>query len=162
MTSNKEKNTTTFVKVGKILALYYASDKQTLNVKALSLDEKGVLHDKHYDKDLQRSVLIASQDSYTLASNHDIKMPNCALGENILMDYNPYHLVPGSKIMIGELLLEISQNCTLCKGLANVNPKLPKLLKKDRGIFAKVLSSGTIYLNDSIYIEKSLTNQRST
>ncbi|MEJ2414682.1 MAG: MOSC domain-containing protein, partial [Sulfurimonas sp.] len=56
------------------------------------------------------------------------------------VDINPYSLIPGEKLQIGETLFEITQNCTLCKGLSSVNSKLPKVLKNDRGIFAKVIS----------------------
>ena len=141
------------VRVGKILGLYRATNDETLSTTSLSFDEKGIINDKHYDKNIQRSVLIASQKSYALALSHGIDAPPHTLGENILMDYNPYHLSAGARITIGSLVLEISQNCTLCKSLAKVDTKLPKILKKDRGIFAKVISSGTIHLDDDIYIQ---------
>ena len=66
------------------------------------------------------------------------------LGENIIVDFNPYTLEENSQIKIGEVTLEISQHCTLCKSLAKVDSKLPKLLKNDRGVFAKVIQAGKI------------------
>jgi MOSC domain-containing protein YiiM len=75
------------------------------------------------------------------------------LGENILIDYNPYDLPVGTKLEIGEVVLEISQHCTLCKSLTKVDNALPKLLKNDRGIFAKVVKSGNISLKDKIKIK---------
>ena len=138
--------------VGKILELFYSTVDGRVNTTALVLDEKGVIEDKYYDKDTQRSVLITSLDSYKLAAKHDIDVPYSALGENLLIDYNPYHLRPGAKLVINDLELEISQNCTLCKSFAKVDVRLPKLLKDDRGIFAKVTSSGTIHKGDNIYL----------
>ena len=140
------------VKVGKILELFYSTSDGRVNTTALTLDEKGVIEDKYYDKDIERSVLITSIDSYTLALKHDIDVPHSALGENLLIDYNPYHLNPGAKLVINDLELEISQNCTLCKSFAKVDKRLPKLLKDDRGIFARVTSSGTIHKGDNIYL----------
>ncbi|OIP55630.1 MAG: MOSC domain-containing protein [Helicobacteraceae bacterium CG2_30_36_10] len=138
---------------GKILELFYSTNDGRINTTELALDEKGVIEDKYYDKDIQRSVLITSQESYKLAASHGIDAPYSALGENILIDYNPYHLRPGARLAIGDaLVLEISQNCTLCKSLAKVDARLPKILKDDRGVFAKVINSGTIQKGDNIYL----------
>jgi len=140
------------VKVGKILELFYSTNDGRVNTTELTLDQKGVVEDKYYDKDIQRSVLITSLESYKLATSHGINAPYSALGENLLIDYNPYHLKPGAKLIINNMELEISQNCTLCKSLTKVDSKLPKLLKNDRGIFAKVISSGIINKGDNIYL----------
>jgi len=137
---------------GNILELFYSTKEGRVKATELALDEKGVIEDKYYNKDIQRSVLITSKESYKLAADHGIEAQYSALGENILIDYNPYHLKPGARLTIGNLELEISQNCTLCKSLAKVDARLPKLLKNDRGIFAKVISGGTIRKGDNIYL----------
>jgi len=137
---------------GNILELFYSTNNGRVNTTELALDDKGVVEDKYYNKNIERSVLITSQDSYKLATENGIDAPYSALGENLLIDYNPYHLKPGAQLVIGDLILEISQNCTLCKSLAKVDAKLPKLLKNDRGIFAKVISGGTIHKGDNIYL----------
>jgi len=137
---------------GKILELFYSTDNGRVNTNELALDHKGVIEDKYYNKNIQRSVLITSYESYKLAARHGIDAPYSALGENILIDYNPYHLMPGARLTIGDIVLEISQNCTLCKSLAKVDARLPKLLKNDRGVFAKVISGGVIHKGDNIYL----------
>jgi MOSC domain-containing protein YiiM len=142
----------TLLQVGNVIEMFYSTSNGRVNTTALALDTKGVLEDKYYNKDTDRSVLIASLDSYKLAQNSGMDIAYSALGENLLIDYNPYHLKPGSRIKIGDLILEISQNCTLCKSLAKVDSALPKLLKNDRGIFAKVITSGTIHKSDNIYL----------
>ena len=153
----KVRNTTmSLLKVGKILELFYSTNDGRVSTTKLALDNKGVIEDKYYDKDIQRSVLIASQESYKLASSNGIDAPYSALGENILIDYNPYHLKPGARLSVGNLVLEISQNCTLCNSLSKVDKRLPKLLKDDRGIFAKVVTNGIINKGDNIYL---LNNQ---
>lgn len=140
------------IKVGNIFSLYYTPSQKHISSKVLHLDTRGIIEDKHYDKDISRSVLIVSLDSYTLAKKHHIDAPFGALGENILMDYNPYSLPVGSKLKIGSVILEISQHCTLCKSFTKVDTKLPKLLKNDRGIFAKVIDSGKISKGDKVYL----------
>jgi len=139
-------------KVGYISSMFYSALNGRTPATELQLDTKGIVKDKHYNKNIERSVLIASLDSYELAKNHGIDVPSGALGENLLIDYNPYHLPAGSRLKIGSVTLEISQHCTLCKSLTKLDGKLPKLLKNDRGIFAKIMESGTIKEGDDIYL----------
>ncbi len=138
--------------VGNVIEMFYSTSNGRVNTTALTLDSKGVLEDKYYNKNTDRSVLITSLDSYKLAKKHGVDAAYSALGENLLIDYNPYHLKPGTRLHIGDLVLEISQNCTLCNSLAKADASLPKLLKDDRGIFAKVIKGGTIVKSDNIYL----------
>ncbi len=141
-------------KVGKILELFI-SIKGNLNrfsQNNIDLDENGVKNDKFYGKNIQRSVLITSIASYELSTQNNIDMNYGQLGENILIDYNPYHLKEGTRIIIGNTILEISQQCTLCKSLAKVNENLPELLKEHRGVFAKVINNGIIHKGDTIHL----------
>ncbi len=139
-------------KVGNVSSLFYATVNGSTLAPELDLDKKGIVKDKHYNKNIERSVLIASLDSYALAKNHGIDVPDGALGENLLIDYNPYHLQAGTRLKIADVTLEISQHCTLCKSFTKIDAKLPKLLKDDRGIFAKVIESGSIKEGDDIYL----------
>ena len=139
-------------KVGNISSLFYADINGYTLASVLILDAKGIVRDKHYNKDKERSVLIASLDSYRLAKNHGIDVPYGSLGENLLIDYNPYQLQAGVRLKIADVTLEISQHCTLCKSFTKIDEKLPELLKNDRGIFAKVIESGSIKQDDDIYL----------
>jgi len=133
---------------GKVLQLFITkndTNKTKETPQTIQIDAQGVVGDKFYAKDLERAILITSLQSYQLTQDNGIEIERGSLGENILIDVNPYHLVPGERLTIGNNILEITQNCTLCKGLSSVNTKLPKLLKNDRGIFAKFVSgSGVI------------------
>jgi len=140
------------IKVGNIHSLFYSSADGRSVADELLLDTKGIVKDKHYNQNIQRSVLLASMHSYALAETQAIELTHGILGENLLMDYNPYHLPGGSRLRIGDAVLEISQHCTLCKGLSQVDAKLPKLLKNDRGIFARVTEPGKIRVGDDIYL----------
>lgn len=141
---------------GKVLKLFITCDdenKTRLSPEVITVNNNGVLEDKFYNKDLSRSVLITSIQSYEMALHEGIEIEPGSLGENILVDLNPYSLLPGDQLQIGDTVLEITQNGTLCKGLSSVSPKLPKLLKNDRGIFAKVINGkSTIKINDVIKI----------
>ena len=118
------------------------------------VDEQGILEDKFYAKEADRSILITSLDSYLLAKENNIDMEYGSLGENILVDINPYSLTEGDIISFGELELVITQNCTICNSLSKVDAKLPSVLKSDRGIFAKTLKSGKIRKGNTVKIIK--------
>lgn len=140
--------------VGKVLELFI-SVKETpsrVDKTKIRVDEHGVLQDKFYQKDSQRAILITSLQSYLLAEKNNIDLPYGALGENIMIDYNLYHLQAGDRIKLGEALLEITQNCTLCKGLSKVDERLPDLLKEYRGIFARTIIPAEIKKGDTICI----------
>jgi len=139
-------------KVGTISSLYYSPPTGRTSIEVLALDTKGIVNDKHYDTKSERSVLITSLESYELVKRHGIDAAPGVFGENLLMDYNPYQLQEGTKLRIGTVTLEISQHCTLCKSLTKIDAKIPKLLKNDRGIFARVIESGSITKDDNIYI----------
>ena len=138
--------------VGKVTHLFVSvqGSSSRLEKESFNLDPKGILEDKYYDANINRSVLLTTEESYDLAKSHNIVFPFGSLGENILMDYNPYHLNPGDQLRIGEVLLEISQNCTMCDHLSKIDESLPTLLKDDRGIFAKVIEGGVIKKEDEI------------
>jgi MOSC domain-containing protein YiiM len=143
--------------VGEVLQLFISVKDadgltKTIEQDEITLDEKGVINDKFYAKDPMRSILISSLESYTLAKENNIHMPFGSLGENILMDFNPYSFNVGDRLKIGDVILEITQNCTLCKGLSKVDSKAPKLLKNHRGIFAKTVTNGSIKIADKVYI----------
>lgn len=139
---------------GRVLELYVSvKDKDSRDIKEqIVLDEKGVIGDKFHGKNIQRSILITSKESYDLALQKGIEIPLGSLGENIMIDINPYSLTSGDKIQIGEALVEITNNCTICNGLSKVDSSLPDLLSDDRGIFAKTLNGGIIKKGDKVNI----------
>jgi MOSC domain-containing protein YiiM len=141
---------------GKVVKLFITkndANKTRLTPQEIQVDPAGIIGDKFYGKDSGRAILITSTESYKLTKEHDIDLEEGSLGENLLIDISPYHLTPGARFSVGDTLLEITQNCTLCKGLSIVNSKLPKLLKNDRGIFAKVVAgSSIIKIGDSVKI----------
>ena len=63
--------------IGKVLKLFIstAGDSKRGDESVIAVNELGVLGDKFYGKDAQRSILIASIDSYNLVKEYDIEMP---------------------------------------------------------------------------------------
>ena len=140
--------------VGQVLELFVSekSKSERTPKTVIELNNKGVVDDKFYAKDRERSVLLTTIESYDMAMRENIHISYGTLGENILIDYNPYGLAMGKQIQIAEVLLEVTQNCTICNHLSVIDKKLPSLLKEDRGIFVKVVESGFITKGDKIYL----------
>jgi MOSC domain-containing protein YiiM len=140
--------------IGKVCKLFISNEVKTHKHSFLELhcDEKGIVSDKFYDNDILRSVLLSSLDTYELCNQNSIDIAHGVLGENILMDYNPKDLEIGTQLRISEVVLEITQACTICNHLSVIHKNLPELLSSDRGIFAKVIKSGTIKVEDSIVL----------
>jgi len=140
---------------GKVLSLFISEKGNSSPVEKtqIQLDTKGIYGDKHYGTRPERTVLVTSVESYDMAFRElGVEMPHGYLGENLLIDYNPYRLPVGTHLHIGSTVLEITQNCTLCNHLSALDKRIPKLLKDDRGIFAKVVSQGTIREGDTVSV----------
>ncbi len=140
--------------VGKVLELFISKEGSSNRISktVIELDKNGVVDDKFYAKGQERSVLLSTIESYGIASCKNIYIPYGGLGENILLDFNPYSLPVGQQLQIGEVVLEITQNCTICNHLSIIDKRLPKLLKNDRGIFVKVIDVGFIEKGDKVYL----------
>jgi len=141
--------------IGKVMELFISikgKDRESKN--EILVDENGIIDDKFYAKNSERAILVTSNDSYLLAQENNIDAPSGSLGENILIDINPYELTLNDKIIIGEVELLVTQNCTICNSLSKIDPKLPSVLKCDRGIFTKSLKSGKIKKGDKVEIFK--------
>lgn len=138
----------------RVLALFISVNHGKRRVKKdkLELDEGGVLDDKFYAKNTNRLILITSTTAYALAKSSGVELEYGTLGENILIDREINHLCVGNQFKIGEIVLEITQNCTLCNGLSLLDPKLPEILKNDRGVFAKAITNGIIKKDDIIIV----------
>ena len=117
---------------------------------SIILDKDGIIGDKHYKNDPERSILITSIKSYEISKVAGISLNYGDLGENILVDFDPYGLPYGKRLKIGDAIIEITTKSTLCKSLTKIDNKLPKLLKDDRGIYAKVVQGASVSRGDLI------------
>ena len=135
----------------KILKLFIAN-KETKQMDAVTyfqLKFGGVVGDKYFGRE-DREVLLSSLSGYELAFSNGISIEYGTLGENILTDMNLKSLALGDHIKIGEAILEISMLCPVCNHLSVIKKELPQLIKKNRGIFAKVIQEGEVTLNDTL------------
>ena len=142
---------------GNIISLFISKKDFADRIKQseLIVDQDGVFIDKYYGKNINRSVLVSSLHSYEIAKQNDIKIHHGQLGENIIVDFDLNMLKLNKRLKIGDVILEITQQCTMCNSLLTIDEKLPKLLEHDRGVFVKVINEGIIKQGD---IVESLEN----
>ncbi len=140
---------------GTVLNLFLSTtDKNNPRKKVESIEVNifGVINDKFYKKDLNRLILVTSTKSYDMAYKENIDLDYGDLGENIITDLSLDDIRNANDIEISGIKFKLTQNCTLCKGLAEIDKRLPKLLKDNRGVFLQALSNGKICINDEIII----------
>jgi len=114
-------------------------------VKSLELIEGyGIKDDKFADDDLDKSVMIVGQNSYDIAKKNSIDLLPGSYGENVLLSFDPHTLNIGTILKIGNTTVEITEKCTICDHLSVFSPKLPRLIKKHRGMYCKILKGGQI------------------
>jgi len=118
----------------------------------IKVDTQGILDDKFYNKNPKRSILISSISAYDIIKKENISVQYGQLGENILVDFNPYTLAKGTQLQSGDVILEITQECTICKSLNKIGDNVSDLLQNDRGVFAKVIKEGILTQNDTLKI----------
>ena len=116
----------------------------------------GVIDDKFAGnpKKIDRSVMIVGTTPYNMAKEAGIELPEFALGENILLNFDPHTLAIGTLLEIGDAILEITSACTLCSHLTQYHKDLPKLIVKHRGVYCKILKSGIIKRDDTVALLK--------
>jgi len=120
--------------------------------KAHLVEGMGVEGDRHFGKHPDRAVLVAGRPAYELAAGAGIELPPGALGENLLVDFDPHALSPGTWLQIGTVLLELADVCTVCNSLSVFDLRLPKVLLGKRGLYARVLRGGVVEVGDSVQV----------
>lgn len=134
------------------LFLAHKDTKKRAAQQHISVDPEGIIGDKFYGKNKERSVLLVATLAYEMMNQKDISAHFGDLSENIVVDFNPYLLKEGTQLRIGEVVLQITHHCTLCDSLKTIDPCVPTLLANDRGVFAQVIKSGVINENQTISI----------
>ncbi|GIW25105.1 MOSC domain-containing protein [Meiothermus sp.] len=144
----------------KVLSLH-AGQGSTLPKPAIAqarlVEGQGLEGDRHFGKHPDRAVLVAGRSSYERAALAGIQLPLGALGENILLDFDPHLLGPGAQLEVGETLLELSGVCTVCNSLSVFDLRLPKVLLGRRGLYARVLRGGVVRLGDAVRVRTPQT-----
>ncbi len=110
----------------------------------------GILGDKFARKDLNQTVMIVGQRAYDIAAAEGIDIVPGSLGENILIDADPHQWPVGTQLKIGQAVVAITEACTLCNHLSVLDRRLPRLVRRDRGVYCRIVVSGNIQKGDPV------------
>lgn len=119
----------------------------------------GIKDDKFAGDDQNKTVMIVGIQSYELALENDIALQWGSLGENILLDVNPHDFNIGTRFKIGEAIIQITENCTICNHLSVFDDDLPILLKECRGLYCKIEKSGIVLKNSKVELLENSNSQ---
>ncbi len=117
----------------------------------------GIRGDKFAGKALDQTVMIVGTKAYALAEEAGVILEPGSLGENILIDGDPHALPVGTQLRIAEALLEITEACTLCDHLSVFDRRLPRLVRRDRGVYCRILRSGSVTADDRVWVEERMS-----
>lgn len=135
--------------IGKVIDTFSAKKGQSglprPKVENLNLIlNYGIENDKFAGDDQSKAIMIVGSYAYDLAKSNEIGLSFGSLGENVLFDFNPHDYDIGTVFKVGETLIQITQNCTVCNHLSVFDDDLPILVQECRGMYCRILKGGDI------------------
>jgi MOSC domain-containing protein YiiM len=137
--------------MGQVVFLQLCAKKKDPMVPAASLklvEDLGVEGDSHARPRSSRQVLFMAEencDAFGLAPGE--------VRENIVTRGIALQALPaGTRVEIGEAVLEITKDCEPCVFIERLRPGLRAQMERRRGMLARVLRSGEIRIGDAITV----------
>lgn len=121
----------------------------------------GAEGDRHAGKDPDRALLVTPVASYRAIAAEGLALSYGMLGENLVVDgFNLHDLPTGTRLEVGEGVLELVQVCTVCSSLSTIDLRLPKLAYGRRGVYARVLRGGVVTEAMPVTVLRDRTDSR--
>lgn len=121
---------------------------------AILVEDYGIENDAHAGKWHRQVSLLANE---SIEKMRELGAENLEFGvfaENITTEGIELHKLPiGTKLKIGEALLEVTQIGKECHSHCGVYEKVGMCIMPIQGIFAKVIKGGSIDVGDEIKVE---------
>lgn len=141
---------------GKALAVCISERKGTKKHPVDCIDLKinhGIVGDAHAG-DWHRQISLLADESVDKMRSTGIDLSAGDFAENILTQGVELKTLPiGTKINIGNAVIEVTQIGKECHNDCEIKKITGKCVMPTEGIFAKVITEGTIKAGDSILIE---------
>ncbi|MFQ5817609.1 MAG: MOSC domain-containing protein [Terriglobia bacterium] len=135
----------------RVVALYVSPARAQAMVarqQVQALANHGFADDAHARPGSRRQVLLL--DAETLK---EFSLRPGSLKENITtLRLKLARLAPGTRLRLGEALLEITKPCEPCSRMNQIRPGLQAKLHGRRGMLARVLTGGRIRVGDAIEV----------
>lgn len=138
---------------GNVLGLFAGGEGLAKTPQAaLRVDRGGAQGDRHHGRDANRALLLVPEADYRAIRAEGIDLPLGSLGENLVVSAIPSGLHPGTRLQIGAGEVEVTGDCTVCASLSAIDPRLPKLAYRRRGVYVRVRVEGRLNVGDEVRI----------
>jgi len=119
----------------------------------------GMIDDAHSDCHTHRQVSLLALESIHKMREMGLNLVPGDFAENITTEGIDLLTLPvGTRLTVGEVILEITQIGKECHTGCAIFKQVGKCIMPKEGIFAKVISGGTIKEGDTIYPEPTVKN----
>lgn len=140
---------------GKILAVNISQKKgeKKNNIDCgLFLENMGLENDAHAQAGINRQVSLLAKESIDKIRTKGLDVNHGDFAENLTVEGIDLPSLPvGTRLKVGkDVLLEVSQIGKVCHNRCNIFYTVGDCVMPKEGIFAKVLSSGEIKIDDKI------------
>ena len=143
--------------MGIVRAVCTSEKKGTLKEnkgEALFLEDFGLQGDSHAGK-WHRQVSLLSFEKIEEFRARGADVAFGAFGENLVVDgFDFRHLPVGTRFRCGDVLLEMTQIGKECHSGCAIYQQMGDCIMPREGVFARVLSGGTIRVGDEMTIEE--------
>lgn len=114
----------------------------------------GIDGDAHAGK-WHRQVSLLSADKIEAFNQRGANVVPGAFGENLVVDGFDFRALPvGTLLRCGDVLLEMTQIGKECHSHCEIYKKMGECIMPHEGVFARVITPGTISIGDEMSIEK--------
>jgi molybdenum cofactor synthesis domain-containing protein len=151
--------------MGKIIAVCISEKKgtQKKNVHCAEfIKEYGIKEDAHAGK-WHRQVSLLSNEKIEAFKNKGAEVEEGAFGENLIVDGIDFRSLPvGTRFQCNDVLLELTQIGKECHTGCEIYHKMGDCIMPREGVFARVLSGGTIKEGDEMTVLEESTEKPKT
>lgn len=142
--------------MARVKAVCISEKKGTIKHKVPEIQvrrDHGIVGDAHAGK-WHRQISLLGDESVEKMREKFPDIPIGAFAENILTEgLTLYQLPIGTRLRMGETLLEVTQIGKECHADCEIRRKVGDCVMPREGIFTKVLEEGTIRAGDAITVE---------
>ncbi|MEO6726253.1 MAG: MOSC domain-containing protein [Blastocatellia bacterium] len=143
---------------GKLAGVFVGKQKgagKTEMACAELISDHGLHGDHHAGRDPRRQVSLFALETLNQLHAEGFTVTASQLSANLFTENVRLNsLKPGTRIRIGQALLEIVEARKPCRVITRIDQRLPKRLYGQCGLLARILQGGSIHRGDKIEILK--------
>lgn len=141
---------------GKLIGIYIGLKKgqgKTSVEEAGLIADHGLQGDSHAGRDRRRQLSLFSVETLRELHSEGFKVSAEEFSTNFLTEnINLNSLKPGTRLCVGETVIEIVEARRPCRSITRINNRLPKRLHGQCGQLSRIIKGGTTRVGDEIEI----------